>query len=90
MLRDRRLDVKRLATAPRMPHGALAEVVEHGRTGFLVQDEREMAEAIHLADRIKPEACRVAARRRFSAARMVERYLARYQDLVAGNARRVA
>ena len=28
------------------PNGALAEIVEHGRTGFLVGDEMEMTEAI--------------------------------------------
>jgi glycosyltransferase involved in cell wall biosynthesis len=63
------------------PNGALAEVVEHGRTGFLVGDEREMAEAIRAAGTIDPDACRRAARERFSAERTVERYLALYTDL---------
>ena len=31
------------------PSGALAEIVEHGRTGFLVRNEQEMAEAIAAA-----------------------------------------
>lgn len=63
------------------PRGALADVVEHGVTGYLVEDERGMADAIHAADRIDPEACRDAARYRFSAARMAERYLNLYGDL---------
>lgn len=69
------------------PNGALADVVEHGRTGFLVRDVGEMAEAIGMADRIDPEACREAARRRFPAERMVNRYLALYHELTGGHGR---
>jgi glycosyltransferase involved in cell wall biosynthesis len=61
--------------------GALPEIVEHGRTGFLVEDEREMAEAVAAAAALSPDACRDAARQRFAASRMVERYLARYERL---------
>jgi glycosyltransferase involved in cell wall biosynthesis len=65
------------------PSGALAEIVEHGVTGFLVRDEAEMAEAIRAAPRLDPEACRAAARRRFSAGAMVARYLDLYRSLLA-------
>jgi glycosyltransferase involved in cell wall biosynthesis len=61
------------------PSGALPEIVEHGVTGFLVRNPREMAEAILEAATLDPEACRATARRRFSAAAMV----ARYADLYA-------
>jgi glycosyltransferase involved in cell wall biosynthesis len=63
------------------PSGALPEIIEHGRTGFIVDDEREMAEAIHAATRIEPEVCRSTARDRFSLERTVERYFALYRDL---------
>ncbi len=63
------------------PNGALADVVEHGVTGFLVRDAKEMAAAIRAASGIDPEACRAVARSRFSAARMVARYLALYHQL---------
>ncbi len=62
--------------------GALPGIVEHGRTGFLVNDADEMAEAIRHINDIDPEACRAAAAERFSAARMVERYLALYVDIL--------
>lgn len=64
------------------PSGALREIVDHGRTGFLVNDDRDMAEAIHAARRLDPDLCRETARRRFSLSRMCRQYLNRYQQLV--------
>jgi glycosyltransferase involved in cell wall biosynthesis len=63
------------------PAGALPEIVEHGRTGFIVADEREMAEAIHAAARIAPDVCRRAAWERFALERTIERYFDLYRDL---------
>jgi glycosyltransferase involved in cell wall biosynthesis len=61
--------------------GALTETVEHGLTGFLVNDESEMAAAILAAGKIKASACRAAARERFSLDRMFNEYLATYLAL---------
>jgi len=73
------------------PAGALAETIEHGRTGFLVRDADEMAEAIRLAPGIDPARCRRTARERFLLARMVESYLATYAALAGrGNSPRLA
>jgi len=66
------------------PAGALPEIVEHGKTGFLVANAGEMAEAIAAVGNIDPEACRAAARARFSAERMARRYFALYEALAAG------
>lgn len=63
--------------------GALPEIVEHGRTGFIVNDAREMAEAIRRVDGIDPEECRATARKRFSASRMINEYLGWYKKLVS-------
>lgn len=65
------------------PSGALPEVVEHGRTGFLVPDAAGMAEAIGRVGALDTEAIRRAARERFSAARMAGGYLALYRRLAA-------
>ncbi len=62
--------------------GALSEIVEDGKTGFLVDHEKEMAEAIHASVSLDPALCRETARRRFSVARMTEQYLALYQKLI--------
>ncbi|MGQ9367764.1 glycosyltransferase [Azospirillum sp. ST 5-10] len=66
------------------PSGALADVVEPGVTGFLVNDVEEMADAIAEAERIDPDACRAAARARHSLERTVQRYLDLYDGLTAG------
>ena len=63
------------------PSGALPEIIEHGRTGFLVNDAHEMAEAMHRVNRINPDDCRRAARARFTADRMILRYLTLYEKL---------
>jgi glycosyltransferase involved in cell wall biosynthesis len=63
------------------PAGALPDIVEHGRTGFIVRDVHEMADAIRRAGSIDPAACREAARRRFSAERMISEYMALYRRL---------
>jgi glycosyltransferase involved in cell wall biosynthesis len=63
------------------PSGALPEIVEHGRTGFLVKDEIEMADAIAAVDSIDRQLCFEAARNRFSLERMLERYFEMYRQL---------
>ncbi len=69
--------------------GALPDIVEHGRTGFLVRDAAEMAEAIDQVDGIDRQACRDAARTRFGLGRMTDAYLDCYRAL-AGDAQRAA
>ncbi len=63
------------------PNGALPEIVEHGRTGFLVHDLREMASAIRAVAEIDRSRCRAAAEARFSLERTAAAYLARYEWL---------
>ncbi len=64
------------------PSGALPDIVEHGRTGFLVRDVREMAAAIGAVDTLDPELCRATARERFSDTRMTREYFALYERVL--------
>jgi glycosyltransferase involved in cell wall biosynthesis len=66
-----------------MRRGALAEIVEHGVTGFLADDEAELAGYLPRAGEIDPAACRRAAERRFSAAAMADAYLRLYHQVLA-------
>jgi glycosyltransferase involved in cell wall biosynthesis len=63
------------------PNGALPDVVEHGKTGFLVNDVDEMAQAIVAASSLDAEICRAEARRRFSLDQMISSYMNAYQAL---------
>jgi glycosyltransferase involved in cell wall biosynthesis len=69
--------------------GALADIVEHGRTGLLVDSVEEMARALRAVGDIDPRACREAAERRFASTRMTARYLRLYEALAAAAATRV-
>lgn len=64
--------------------GALAEIVEHGKTGYLVDTVEEMGDAIGAAADIDSALCRSAARARFSAKRMLSQYLQLYERLASG------
>jgi glycosyltransferase involved in cell wall biosynthesis len=70
------------------PSGALPDIIEHGRTGFLVDGPHEMARAIGRIHEIQPGACRAAAHERFSADRMIGQYLALYERLARFGAAR--
>ena len=63
------------------PSGALPDLVEHGKTGFLVRDEKEMADAIAASDEIDPQTCRESARSRFNLERTLGRYFEFYRKL---------
>lgn len=68
------------------PNGALAETVEHARTGFLVQDVDGMASAIRDVGLLDPAACRSVARQRFCADTMITAYLDLYARLASRRA----
>ncbi len=63
------------------PAGALPDIVEHGRTGFIAEDVPSMTRSIRAATQIDPEECRRAARERFCAERMIREYFALYERL---------
>ena len=63
--------------------GALPEIVEHGRTGFLVSDVPGMARALREVAALDPAACRAEAERRFSAETMISRYFDLYRQIAA-------
>jgi glycosyltransferase involved in cell wall biosynthesis len=65
-----------------MNAGALPEIVEHGKTGFIVSSEDEMAEAIRHVEEIDPAVCRQTAVERFSADRMCRQYISLYERLI--------
>ena len=64
--------------------GAAPEIVEHGQSGFLCDDERDMAEAVSRIGAIDRRACRRRAEVAFSSARMVADHERLYRDVLKG------
>lgn len=65
------------------PSGEIANIVEEGRTGFLVHSAEEMARAISKVREINSEQCRAVAASRFPLSRMNEKYLCLYRSMIA-------
>jgi glycosyltransferase involved in cell wall biosynthesis len=68
--------------------GAVAEVIEHGVTGFVVDNVDEAVDALARIDTISRRACRDAFERRFSAARMTREYVDVYERVLSHATRR--
>jgi glycosyltransferase involved in cell wall biosynthesis len=64
--------------------GSVPEIVEHGVTGFIVENEAEAIDAIGRIPTLDRRAVRVGFERRFTARRMAESYRKCFQRLVAG------
>ena len=65
--------------------GAAAEIIEHGQTGFLVDNAEEMCEAIGRVDRLSRQRCRASVMSRFDVATMARNYLRVYTEQLATN-----
>ncbi len=62
--------------------GSVAEVVQHGVTGFVVRDQDEAIAAARRIETLDRRRCREAFERRFTADRMASRYVQVYQALI--------
>ena len=54
-------------------------MIDHGRSGIIVDDVAQMAAAIEDADRLEPMQCRSYVEERFSRERMVADYVGAYE-----------
>jgi glycosyltransferase involved in cell wall biosynthesis len=70
--------------------GSVPEVIEHGVTGFIVDDVEEAVEATRRVDTLDRAACRAAFERSFTVGRMASDYVQLYLRLLAGAERRRA
>jgi glycosyltransferase involved in cell wall biosynthesis len=64
------------------PRGALPEIVEEGKTGFLIRSETEGAAAVQRIGELSRAACRRAAEQKFSADVCAKSYLELYKELL--------
>jgi glycosyltransferase involved in cell wall biosynthesis len=62
--------------------GAVPEVIEHGRSGIIVDNYRQMADALTEADELDPNELRRYVEEEFSPQRMVRDYVDAYERAV--------
>jgi glycosyltransferase involved in cell wall biosynthesis len=65
-----------------MARGCLPSLVDHGRTGFLTEDEAGFAAAVGRVAELDPHACREVAERRFAPAVMAAAYEQLYAEVL--------
>jgi len=63
------------------PRGSMPEIVQDGKTGFLVENMDQACEAVEKLNSIDPTVCRKNAEQNFSAAVMTDKYEAVYYSL---------
>ena len=64
--------------------GSVPEVIDHGRTGFVVDTVDEMVEAVRHVGDIDPAECRRAVTERFGIEAFVDAHEAAYERMLAG------
>jgi glycosyltransferase involved in cell wall biosynthesis len=62
--------------------GAMPELIDHGVTGFLVDNLDGAVEAVERIDEIDRAACRAAVAARFTVDHMADRYISLYRELI--------
>lgn len=70
--------------------GAAPELISHGKTGFIVDTEEEMVEAVKKFETIDPHTCRKHVKEHLSVDQMVEGYLKVYEKAIAEKVREEA
>lgn len=66
-----------------LDRGSAREVIQDGKTGFVVKNIRGMIKAIKKIGEIKREDCRALVEKRFTTERMVSDYEKIYQEILA-------
>lgn len=61
---------------------AIPEIVKHGKTGFIVKDEKEMMRAIRKIDEIKRADCRILVEKSFTVQKMADEYEKVYEKVI--------
>jgi len=63
-------------------HGSVPEIIEHGVTGFVVQNQDQAVAAVQEVGRLDRSRCRQAFEQRFTATTMALAYLSVYRELI--------
>jgi len=62
-------------------HGSVPEIIEHGKTGFVVNNMEQAVEAVGKLNLIHRKVCREVFERSFTSAVMAGNYVALYEQI---------
>lgn len=65
-----------------MKRGAMPEIIEHGKNGFLANTKEEFADYVLRVGEIDPKVCRESVEKNFSSDVMAQRYIERYKEAI--------
>ena len=65
--------------------GAIPEVIKDGKTGFVVDNDREMANAIKKVSQIDRRYCREYVKKKFTSDKMIDDYIESYEKVIELN-----
>jgi glycosyltransferase involved in cell wall biosynthesis len=63
-------------------NGSVSEIIDNGKTGFIVNSTEEAVKAINNLNRISRYECRRVFEERFSSERMTQDYVSLYQSII--------
>jgi glycosyltransferase involved in cell wall biosynthesis len=66
------------------PCGAVPEIIRHGVTGFIAEDEAGLAAAVDRTVELRRQDCRRAVEGHFSSRRMVDDHVSLYEQMMGG------
>jgi glycosyltransferase involved in cell wall biosynthesis len=69
-------------------NGSVHEILDHGKTGFIVENEEQAIKAVQHISLIERLECRRIFEERFNSTRMAEEYLQIYQNMIGLNGKR--
>ncbi len=64
--------------------GSMSEILEHGKTGYLVSSVEEAVHCIPIIDKISRKDCRRVAEKRFRKETMAQNYINLYKKIISG------
>lgn len=65
-----------------MKRGAMPEIIQHGKNGWLATTKEEFYEYANRVDEIDPADCRASVEEHFSASTMASNYVDRYREVI--------
>lgn len=65
-----------------MKRGAMSEIIQHGKTGFLADNQKQFEDYMQRVDEIDPYECRRSVEQVFSVETMTDNYVQRYKEII--------